>query len=116
MAVAMNRKKQSARKPVDRRARMISAMLHKLAANPRRQYSEVLSAEEHAEALLMIRAAVAYVQACTAKQRYNGRRVRPPASFGWRGKKYPLQYSNIGRVFITTPDGVPVIGSGFFAI
>lgn len=95
---------------------MIDTMMRKLEAQPNRQYSEVLNSKEHQEAVLMIRAAVAYVQAHIAEQLYYGKRVRAPARFDWYGRKYPLQYSNVGRVFITTTSGVPVIGSGFFAI
>lgn len=108
--------KRPTRKPVNRRARMIDAMLCKLEASPCRRYEEVLTAEEYGEAVAMIRAAVACVQGCMAEQRYSGRRIRPPARFEWRGSKYPLQYTNMGRVFIATPSGARVIGSGFFAI
>lgn len=108
--------KRPTRKPVDRRARMIGVMLRKLEANPHRRYEEVLNIEEYNEAVLMIRAAVAYVQGYMVAQRYNGKRIRPPARFEWRGCRYPLQYSNIGRVFIATQSGTRVIGSGFFAI
>jgi hypothetical protein len=97
--------KRPTRKPIDRRARMIEAMLHKLEANPHRRYEDVLSAEEYGEALAMIRAAVAHVQGCMAEQRYNGRRVRPPARFEWRGNKYPLQYSNLGACSSQPPAG-----------
>lgn len=104
------------RKPVDRRARMIDTMLRKLEANPHRRYEEVLSVEEYNEAVLMIRAVVAYVQGYVVAQRYNGKRIRPPTHFEWHGSKYPLQYSNLGRVFIATASGERVIGSGIFAI
>lgn len=115
--MAANKSKKAAkRKPVDRHARMIGAMLRKLEANPRRRYEEVLNFEEYGEAVLMIRAAVAYVQGYMVAQRYNSKRIRPPARFEWRGNKYPLQYTNMGRVFIATPSGARVIGSGFFAI
>lgn len=115
--MAMNKNRKAAkRKPVDRHACMISAMLCKLEANPHRRYEEVLNFEEYSAAVLMIRAAVAYVQGYMAVQRYNGKRIRPPARFEWSGNKYPLQYTNMGRVFIATPSGARVIGSGFFAI
>ena len=115
--MAMNKSKRTAkRKPVDRYTHMIGAMLSKLEANPHRPYEAVLNAEEYNEAVLMIRAAVAHVQGYMVAQLSSGRRVRPPARFEWRDSKYPLQYSNLGRVFIATPSGTRVIGSGFFAL
>ena len=115
--MAMNqRKKITSKKKPDRMAHMIGTMLRKLEANPHRRYEEVLSAAEYNEAVLMIRAAVAHVQWHMTEQRYSGRRVRPPARFEWRGSKYPLQYSNLGRVFIATPSGARVLGGGIFAV
>lgn len=108
--------KRPTRKPVDRRARMIGAMLRKLEASPNRRYEEVLSIEEYNEAVLMMREAIAYAQGYLAALRYNGKRLRKPSRFAWCGRTYRLHYSNCGRLFIVSPGGKRVIGSGFFAI
>lgn len=97
-------------------ARLIKSAMLKLEANPHTRYEAVLTVEEHREAVLMMRAAVAYVQGSLAEQRYKGKRLLPPARFEWRGCRYPLHYSNMGRVFIATQSGKDVLGSDFFAI
>jgi hypothetical protein len=110
------RKKITSKKKPDRMARMIGAMLRKLEVNPNMRYETVLTVEEHNEAVQMMRAAVAHVLRHVAAQHHKGKRPRPPARFQWRGFWYPLQYSNMGRVFIATKSGARVLGSGYFAI
>jgi hypothetical protein len=96
---------------------MIAAMLRKLEANPHRRYKEVLNVEEFNEAVLMIRAAVAYVQGFTAAQRFNGKRVKPPSCFVWHGQSYPLWYGKfLGQIFIANKSGVRLIASGYDVI
>lgn len=112
----MKRSKPSGRGNQARIARMIRAMLHKLETNPRRRYEEVLTVEEYGEAVQMMRAAVAHVLRHVEAQRRKEKRLCPPARFQWRGVWYPLQYSNMGRVFIATKSGARVLGSGYFAI
>lgn len=113
---AQKSRKQTARKPVDRRARMIGTMLRKLEANPHMRYETLLDAEEYGEAVLMIRAAVVFVRGHMAAQHRTGKRARPPSSFIWHGQSYPLLFSNLGRVFIATKSGARLIGSGYDVI
>lgn len=116
MATRNIRMKQ-VRKPTDCRARMIGVMLCKLEVNPHRRYEEVLNVEEFNEAVLMIRAAVAYAQGFMAAQRRNGIRVKPPSRFVWHGRSYPLRYGEfLGQVFIANKSGVSLIGSGYDVI
>ncbi|MEJ1958369.1 MAG: hypothetical protein WDM70_02020 [Nitrosomonadales bacterium] len=63
---------------INNNARLIKSAMLKLEANPYARYEEVLSVEEHHEAVLMMRAAVAYVQGHLAAQEYKGKRPRPP--------------------------------------
>ena len=116
--MAMNKsKRKPARKPIDYRARMVGVMLRKLEANPHRRYEEFLNDEEYKEAVLMIRAAVAYVQGFMAAQRFNGKRVKPPSRFVWHGRSYPLWYGKfLGQVFIANKSGVRLIASGYDVI
>ena len=116
--MAMNkRKRKPAHKPIDCRGRMISVMLRKLEANPHKRYEDVLNVEEFNEAVLMIRAAVAYVQGFMATQRRNGERVKPPSRFVWHGQSYPLWYGKfLGQVFIANKSGVRLIASGYDVI
>lgn len=108
--------KQPARKPHAECARQIDAMLLKLEANPHAIY-EVLTAKEYSEAVLLMRAAVAYVQGYMAAQRCKGKRPRPPARFPWLGKSYPLRYGVfLGQVFIANKSGKCLIGSGYHVI
>jgi len=95
---------------------LFQSALRKLEASPGARYEEVLTAEEYNEAVQMMRAAVEYVLRYVEAQRHKGKRPIPPARFQWHGFWYPLQYSNMGRVFIATQNGARVLGSGYFAI
>ena len=116
--MAVNRsKRKPAHKPIDYKGRVIDVMLRKLEANPCKRYEEVLNIEEYNEAVLMIRAAVTYVQGFMAAQRFNGKCVKPPSRFAWHGRSYPLWYGGfLGQVFIANKRGVRLIASGYDVI
>lgn len=115
--VTKKRNKPTVRKPIDGNARMIEAMLRKLETHPHKRPEDVLNIEEYNEAVQMIRAAVAYVQGFMAAQRHNGKRVRPPSRFSWRGRSYPLMYGVfLGQVFIARKSGRCLIASGYDVI
>jgi hypothetical protein len=85
---------------------MVQRFLSRLEANPDVSYSVLLSVSELDEAKAMMRAAVAHA--------INS--ARPPKTFIWRGKRYPLLYSNLGRVAIASKSGRGLLWSGYFAL
>lgn len=116
MAITMSNKRRQSRQ-TDPVLRLTGAMLRKLEANPHARYEQVLTAGEYAEARLMIRAAVAFVQGRMTAQRHKGKRPRPPSRFSWRGQSYPLRYGVfMGQIFIANECGKCLIGSGYDAI
>lgn len=115
--MVMNKNRKAAkRKPLPPRVRMIDGLMRKLEANPHKRYEDVLTVREYSEAVLMMREAIAYAQGCLAALRYNGKQLRKPSRFTWCGRTYRLHYSNCGRLFIVSPGGKRVLGSGYFVI
>lgn len=106
----MAKKSTHCRRSWDPLSRLADGILRKLEVNRCVRYETVLTAEEYNEAVLMIRAAVAF-----ARSRLSAKRM-PPRTFPWRGRNYALRYSNTGRVFIATKSGITLIGSDYFVI
>lgn len=108
--MAMNKSRKVVkrkREPISPHVRLVASALCKLEiASPHNPYG-VLTATEKQACIDLLRAAVEYAK----------NRTRAPRSFIWRGVRYNLAFSILGRLFIVSPkSGRTLISSDFFAV